>query len=86
VLLDFERVEYLSSAIITELIRTQKALAKDGGSMAACRLDKRIAEVFSITRIDQVIPVYKSVKEALKQHLKQHGDDEELRALLKGAR
>src|SRR5690606_24945645 len=44
-LLSFKHVDYLSSAVLTELMRAHKALLAGGGSLSVCCLNKNIREV-----------------------------------------
>ncbi len=52
-LLDFAGVDYLSSAALTELIKTNDAVVAGGGSMRLCGLTPQIQKVFEITRFDK---------------------------------
>lgn len=64
-LLNFEHVDYLSSAVLTELLRTKKALEKCEGSMRLCSLNIEIRKVFNITNLDQVFTINKDLTTAL---------------------
>jgi len=66
-LLDFESVEYLSSAVLTELLRVHKRLQESGGSLRLCGLNQDIRKVFEITNLDKVFVIYDSLKEGLKR-------------------
>ncbi|NUM55128.1 MAG: STAS domain-containing protein [Candidatus Hydrogenedentes bacterium] len=57
-LLDFGRVEYLSSAVLTELLRINQACKADGGDLKLCSLNKDIAKVFEITNLDKLFTIY----------------------------
>ncbi len=52
-LLDFAGVDYLSSAALTELIKTNDAVVAGGGAMRLCGLTPQIQKVFEITRFDK---------------------------------
>jgi anti-sigma B factor antagonist len=65
VALDCARVEYMSSLMVRHLIRLHRALRRRGVRFALCRLDPELAEVFRITRLDQLLPVRSSAEEAL---------------------
>ena len=56
-LLDFTGVGYLSSAVLTELIRIQHAHSNTKGSLRLCALNKDIRKVFAITNLDQVFVI-----------------------------
>lgn len=64
-LLDFERVEYLSSAVLTELIRIKKAIVESGGELRMCALSEAIRKVFEITNLDQIFVIEPDLRTAL---------------------
>lgn len=66
-LLNFEHVNYLSSAVLSELIRINDATTKRGGLLRLCALEDNIQEVFRITNLDQVFVIYGPAKEAVKR-------------------
>ncbi len=66
-LLDFEKVDYLSSAALTELLRINEALQKSNGSVRLCSLTKDIRKVFEITNLEKLFVI--------------HGDDDAKSAL-----
>lgn len=59
-LLDFGKVEYLSSAVLTELLRVNQACKAGGGDLKLCALNKDIAKVFEITNLDKMFTIYNS--------------------------
>jgi anti-anti-sigma factor len=63
-LLDLHEVEYLSSAIITEIIRASRALQDQGGELRVCGLNSYVADVFQVTNLNQVFHVVKDVRQA----------------------
>lgn len=66
-LLDFKKVDYLSSAALTELLRINEALRKSNGSVRLCSLTKDIRKVFEITNLEKLFVI--------------HGDDDVQTAL-----
>ena len=58
VLLDFQHVAYLSSAVLTELLRLNHILVERGGSVRLCGLAATLREVFKITALDSVFVIY----------------------------
>ena len=58
-LLDFEQVEYLSSAALTELIKINDTVVAGGGTMRICGLKPPIQKVFEITRFDKSFDIQK---------------------------
>ena len=57
-LLNFENVDYLSSAVLTELLRVNKAIEGVKGKLRLCSLSKVILEVFQITNLDKMFNIY----------------------------
>lgn len=57
-LLNFEHVDYLSSAVLTELLRVNKAIEGVNGKLRLCSLSKVILEVFQITNLDKMFTIY----------------------------
>lgn len=66
-LLNFENVNYLSSAVLSTLIIVKDAALKDTGDVRLCGLQENIQEVFRITNLDQVFVIYASAKDAAKR-------------------
>ena len=63
-LLDFEQLEFMSSAGLRILLSTAKALAGTGGELRICSLDRTVREVFKISGFDSLLSVYGSRSEA----------------------
>lgn len=66
VLLNFEGVEFLSSAALNKLILMDKKVKQVGGILRLCNLRAEIMEVFTITRLNRVFDIRKTESEALK--------------------
>jgi anti-sigma B factor antagonist len=65
VVLNFGKVEYLSSAALGKLITLNKKLQAAGGRLALCSIASEIFEVFVITGLQKVFKIYKDEQEAL---------------------
>ena len=57
-LLNFENVDYLSSAVLTELLRINKAIQEAQGQLRLCGVSKVILEIFQITNLDKMFAIY----------------------------
>lgn len=57
-LLSFEHVDYLSSAVLTELLRINKAIQEAKGQLRLCGVSKVILEIFQITNLDKMFTIY----------------------------
>ncbi|HUK13646.1 MAG TPA: STAS domain-containing protein [Thermoanaerobaculaceae bacterium] len=65
-ILDFSRLEYISSAGLSSIITAAKALQAVGGRFAIAGLAGVIKEVFSITGFATLFPNYPDVEAALR--------------------
>jgi anti-sigma B factor antagonist len=67
IILDFEKVQYLSSQAIGILLALQKKLAAlKKSSLVLCGVGARLMELLRITRLDRVLTIKPSQKEAIK--------------------
>jgi anti-sigma B factor antagonist len=64
-LLNFEGVEFMSSAALNKLISLNSKVKAAAGRLKLCSLRKEIKEVFVITRLDRVFDLRKSVEDAM---------------------
>ena len=64
-LLNFGRVEYLSSAALGKLITLNKKVVTSNGRLALCSIAPQIYEVFEITGLKRVFNIYGDEQEAL---------------------
>ena len=67
IILDFEKVQYLSSQAIGILLAMQKKLsALKKSNLILCGVGARLMELLRITRLDKVLTIKPSQKEAIK--------------------
>jgi anti-sigma B factor antagonist len=64
-LLNFSRVEFLSSAALNKLILLDRAVKKHGGQLKLCSLRREIQDVFEITGLKRVFAIHNEESEAL---------------------
>ena len=64
-LLDFQAVEYMSSAMLGKLIQLHKRCKADKIKLKLCNISKNPLEVFNITRLDKLFEIHKDVPTAL---------------------
>jgi anti-sigma B factor antagonist len=57
-LLDFSRVEFMSSAMIGEIVRLQKQCKQDKIKLKLCCISPNIREVFQITGLNKLLEIY----------------------------
>jgi len=65
VLLDFDKVEFLSSAALNKLIILDKKIKAKSGQLRFCNLMPEIREVFVITRLNQLFEIVDTREKAL---------------------
>lgn len=65
-LLDFSKVEYMTSAFLGKLVTLNKKVQQVGGRLALCNLaHKEIFDIFVITGLKRLFNIYKDEQEAL---------------------
>ena len=57
-LLNFENVDYLSSAVLTELLRIKGAVEHVTGNLRLCAVSPLIHKAFEITNLDKVFVIH----------------------------
>ena len=55
--LNFEKLEYLSSAGLRVLLSAQKKMNKQGGAMKICHVNETIAEIFEVTGFSDILTI-----------------------------
>ncbi len=65
-LLDFENVEHLSSAVLSMLINLNKKVQQNGGKLKLANIKPQIFEVFKITRLNELFEIHDTTAEAKK--------------------
>ena len=64
-LLDFNTVEYMSSAMLGKLIQLHKRCKADKIKLKLCGIAKNPLDVFKITRLDKLFDIHKDATAAL---------------------
>ncbi|MCA9184704.1 MAG: STAS domain-containing protein [Pirellulaceae bacterium] len=65
ILLNFEDVEFLSSAALGKLIKMDKKVKSAAGKLKLASIRPEIYEVFTLTRLDRLFDIKDSEREAL---------------------
>jgi anti-anti-sigma factor len=68
--INFGKIKFLSSAVLGKLISLNKKIAAQKGRLAFCEINEDIMQVFKITRLDKLIPIFEDEGEAIKAVLK----------------
>lgn len=66
VIINFENVSYMSSAVMGKLVAMYKMLNAKGGRMLLCNISDSIYEIFEIMRFDQLFDIVDSEDEAIR--------------------
>ena len=64
-LIDMDKVEYISSAGLRVLLATAKTLKKESGQIRVCCLKPYVKEVFDIAGFSQLFTVHNTHQEAI---------------------
>ncbi len=67
IVLDFDLVEYLSSAALGKLITMHKKVVTAQGRLVLCNIQKDILDVFKITQLHKVLTLCDDLDDALSQ-------------------
>ena len=65
IVLDFENVEYLSSAALGKLITMDKKVKGAKGKLRLCNVRPEIYEVFAITKLNKLFDMHEDQEKAL---------------------
>ncbi|MCY4396518.1 MAG: STAS domain-containing protein [Rhodospirillaceae bacterium] len=65
VIMNFEKLVYISSAGLRAILLTAKSLQNRDAKLLLCSLSDRIREVFEISGFDKILPIHPSKDEAL---------------------
>lgn len=66
IILNFENVDYLSSAVLGKIVAFHKKIKEAKGIAALCQIKPTIREVFKITKLDKVLAIYDTQAAAMK--------------------
>lgn len=64
--LNFEKIHYMSSAVLGKLINLKRNIEKEKGDLRLCGIDANIKEIFKIMRFDKLFKIYGTEEEAVK--------------------
>lgn len=64
---DFSDVSYVGSAGLRVLLSTAKRIRAAGGELRVCCLNETVREVFDISGFNELLPVYASAGDAVRE-------------------
>ena len=67
VVIDFENLDYISSAGLRIILKTTKDLKRTEGNIVLCAMQDYVREVFEIAGFDTFLPIFSTVDEALEK-------------------
>lgn len=67
VVLDFEDLEYISSAGLRVILKATKDINRAEGKIILCAMQDYVKEVFEISGFDTFLPIMTTVDDAMKQ-------------------
>ena len=67
ILMDFGKLEYVSSAGLRSILVAAKKAKSLGGTVSCCSLQDMVRKVFDVSGFTGMLPVFDSLEEALKQ-------------------
>ena len=65
IIVDFEKLEYISSAGLRVLLVASKRMKTEDGKIRICNLNETVQEVFDISGFSTILSVYTSLELAL---------------------
>ena len=63
--IDFQKVERLSSATLGMLIALDKVISKQSGQLRIANVSEGVSDVFRITKLDSVLQICRSTQDAV---------------------
>lgn len=66
IIINMAKVTYLNSTALGVLISAHATVTKKGGVIVLCNLDKAIENLFVITKLSMVFPIYATLEDAIK--------------------
>ena len=64
--IDFDKIKFLSSAVLGKLIALNKKITAQKGRLAFCNINPDIMQVFKITKLNKLIPILDDEEKAIK--------------------
>ena len=65
--ISFENVKYISSAVLGMLMTVNKHVLAKKGELRLAAIDQSLMEVFTLTRLDKILKIYKTTDDAMRK-------------------
>ena len=66
-IINFEKVEYLSSTMLNVLIALDTAVKRKKGKLVLAHLDPELQKVFTLMKLNKVMTIYKTIDDAMSE-------------------
>ena len=66
IIVDFENIDYMSSAGLRVVFKASRALGREDGRLILCSMHEYIREIFKTTGIDKFVLILDSIDQAFK--------------------
>ena len=63
--LDLGNVDFMSSSGLGQIMRAYRTATQNAGSVCLARVQPLVADVFRVTKLDQLLEIYETVEEAV---------------------
>ena len=70
---NFEKVKYMSSAVLGKLITLNKLITAEKGKLKFCCIDPNVLEIFRIMKLDKLFKIYDTEEKAMESFNKWFG-------------
>ena len=70
---NFEKVKYMSSAVLGKLITLHKMIIAEKGKLKFCGIDSTVMEIFKIMKLDKLFKIFESEEKAVESFGKWFG-------------
>lgn len=67
VVLNFEQVQRLSTALVGKVVALHQRLKDQGGQLALCRVAPHLREALELLKLPRFVPIYAEEREALEK-------------------
>jgi len=72
-IVNFEKVKYMSSAVLAKLITLNKMIGEEKGKLRFCAIDPSVMEIFKIMKLDKLFKIYDTEEKAVESFGKWFG-------------
>jgi anti-sigma B factor antagonist len=67
IVLNFEQVQRLSTALVGKVVALHQCLKDQGGQLALCRVAPHLREALELLKLPRFVPIYAEEREALEK-------------------